>query len=131
MSYRNWKDILVVFSFHNSVFNVIFVIKHTWKDPLVRSTAPFDLFFFSIFFLLLGSVSSFFFFFGSSSPLIFGLQFFLSFFFSFFFPSSFIGFKFLGFFFFFFLLLLLLLSLGSVSLGFFFSFFTGFNEFRY
>ena len=45
MSYGNWKHILAVFSFHNFVFNGIFVIKHTWKDPLVRSATPFDLFF--------------------------------------------------------------------------------------
>ena len=67
MSYGNWKRILAVFSFDNSVFNDIFVIKHTWRDPLVRSAAHFDLFFFlssPLFFLLLGSVSSFFLFFG-------------------------------------------------------------------
>ena len=45
MSYGNWKHILVVFSFHNSVFNDIFVIKHTWKDPLSGSAATFDIFF--------------------------------------------------------------------------------------
>ena len=51
MSYRNWKQILGIFNFHNSVFNGIFVIKHTWRDPLV---ATFDSlsFFFSFFFLL-------------------------------------------------------------------------------
>ena len=48
MSYGNWKHILAVFSFHDSVFNCIFVIKHTWKDPLVRSAAPFDIFFFCV-----------------------------------------------------------------------------------
>ena len=129
MSYENWKHILAVFNFHNSVFNDIFVIKQTWRDPLVRSTAPFDPFFS---FLLLGSVSLFsllfffflhfrqnlvssfflfFFFFGSSSQNISNLQFFLSFFFS----SSFTGFGFLGFFF----------SSSSSSS----SSFTGFGEF--
>ena len=34
MSYENWKYILGVFSFQNSVFNDIFVIKHTRRDPL-------------------------------------------------------------------------------------------------
>ena len=45
MSYGNWKHILAVFSFHNSVFNDIFVIKHTWKDLLSGSAAAFDIFF--------------------------------------------------------------------------------------
>ena len=45
MSYGNWKHILAVFSFHNSVFNDIFVIKHTWKDPLSGSAVTFDIFF--------------------------------------------------------------------------------------
>ena len=134
MSYENWKHILGVFSFQNSIFNDIFVIKQTWRDPLVRSAAPFDPFFS---FLLLGSVSSFSllfffffifakilsvrssFFFGSSSQNISNLQFFLSFF--------------LFFFFFFFFhwvrvsrFLLLLLSLGLMSFGFlvFFFFFS-------
>ena len=47
MSYGNWKHILAVFSFHNFVFNDIFVIKHTWKDPLSGSAATFDIFFLS------------------------------------------------------------------------------------
>ena len=34
MSYENWKHILSVFSFQNSIFNGIFVIKHTYRDPL-------------------------------------------------------------------------------------------------
>ena len=46
MSYGNWKHILCVFSFHSSVFNGISVIKHTLRDPLVKSTATFDSFFF-------------------------------------------------------------------------------------
>ena len=33
MSYVNWKHILVVFIFQNSVSNDIFVIKHTLRDP--------------------------------------------------------------------------------------------------
>ena len=32
MSYENWKHILSVFSFQNSIFNCIFVIKHTLRD---------------------------------------------------------------------------------------------------
>ena len=146
MSYGNWKHILAVFNFHNFVFNSIFVIKHTWRDPLVRSAAPFDLFFSFLlhftFFSWVQSIRSSFFF-GSSSPLIFGLQFFLFLFFFFFFHwvhvfgfffwffitsnfrssiLSFFSFFFLLFslgsgFLVFFLLLLLLLSLGSVSLG--------------
>ena len=32
MSYGNWKHILSIFSFQNSVSNDIFVIKHTLKD---------------------------------------------------------------------------------------------------
>ena len=46
MNYENWKHILSIFSFHNSVFNSIFVIKHTWKDPLVRVSRNFWPFFF-------------------------------------------------------------------------------------
>ena len=33
MSYGNWKHILGIFSFYNSVFNDISVIKHTPRDP--------------------------------------------------------------------------------------------------
>ena len=36
MSYENWKHILAVFSFHNSVFNGIFVNKHTCVGPTIR-----------------------------------------------------------------------------------------------
>ena len=65
MSYGNWKHILGVFSFHNSVFNGISVIKHTLRDPLVRSTTTFDpsFFFFFLFFTKFGEVVFFFFFF--------------------------------------------------------------------
>ena len=38
MSYGNWKG---VFSFQNSIFNSIFVIKHTLEDPLVLSSQIF------------------------------------------------------------------------------------------
>ena len=120
MSYGNWKHILVVFNFHNSVFNNIFVIKHTWRDPLVRSAAPFDPFFFAFFSTFLSSprfgqfvlssylflffpfrqnlVSSFFllFFFLVLHHKIFSV--FSSFFLLFFFSSSFTGFRFLDFF---------------------------------
>ena len=34
MSYENWKHILGIFSFQNSVSNGIFVIKHTLRDLL-------------------------------------------------------------------------------------------------
>ena len=95
MSYRNWKHILGIFSFHNSVFHGIFVIKHTPRDPLA---ATFDSlsFFFSFFFFLsfpLFFLLSLFFnlvfisFFSSFSP--FSSQFVLSFFsFLFTFPIS-------------------------------------------
>ena len=76
MNYENWKHILSIFSFHNSVFNSILVIKHTWKDPLVRVSRNFWPFFFSFFstvlrllfilfffFFLFAIVSSFFLFF--------------------------------------------------------------------
>ena len=62
MTYGNWKHILGVFSFHNSIFNGISVIKHTLMGPLVKSTVTVD----SFFFFSLGSViffSLFFFFF--------------------------------------------------------------------
>ena len=121
MSYGNWKHILGVFNFHNSISNGILVIKYTWKDPLVRVNRNFWSFFFFLFlssplffncsfffsffssFSLLSIRSSFFF--GSSSHNIFGLHLVLSFFFFF---SSFTGLYWLGFFFF---------SLGSMSLG--------------
>ena len=85
MSYGNWKHILGVFSFHNSVFNGISVIKHTMRGPLIRSTATFDPFFFSLFsmsfpFTLASSSSSF------------SFSFHTSFFFFFFFPFLFTGF---------------------------------------
>ena len=100
MSYGNWKHILGVFSFHNSVFNGISVIKHTMRDPLIRSTATFDPFFFSLFsmsfpFTLASSSSSF------------SFSFHTSFFFFFFFPFLFTGFLGSLFFFFFFFLYLL------------------------
>ena len=37
MSYGNWKHILGVFSFQNSVSNDIFVIKHTCMGPTVSA----------------------------------------------------------------------------------------------
>ena len=58
MSYGNWKHILGVFSFHNSVSNDILVIKHTWRDPLLKVSRNFWPFFFffstvlQLFFLL-------------------------------------------------------------------------------
>ena len=62
MSYGNWKHILGVLGFHNSVFNGIFINNITYVVPLSDSATTFDpLFFFSS----LGSVhavSSFFFF---------------------------------------------------------------------
>ena len=36
MSYGNWKYILGVFSFQNSIFNRIFVIKHTFMGPMAK-----------------------------------------------------------------------------------------------
>ena len=118
MNYANWKHILGIFSFHNSVFNGILVIKHTRRDPLVRVSCNFWPFFFSLlffscsfffsfFFFLFILVSSFFLFF-----FFFGLRPVLSFFF--FFSSSFTGLCWIGFFFLFFFLLL------SLGLGFFF-----------
>ena len=50
MSYGNWKHILGVFSFHNFVFNGIFVIKHTHR--VLRSDlllSPTHVIFFSFF----------------------------------------------------------------------------------
>ena len=37
MSYENWKHILGVFSFHNSVFNGILVIKPIYMGPTVNA----------------------------------------------------------------------------------------------
>ena len=112
MSYANWKHILGVFNFYNSVSNGILVIKHTWRDLLVRVSCNFFIFF---------SKCSFFFFFFSSFSL-------LSIRSSFFFVLHHIIFLvfaqfFLSFSFFF------LLSL--VSIGWVFFFFIGFSEFRY
>ena len=60
MSYGNWKHILAIFSFHNSVFNGISINKTTWRDPLLYSAATFDhLFFFFLFLSSLGSVCAF------------------------------------------------------------------------
>ena len=89
-------------SFHNSVFNGIFVIKHPWRDPLVRSTAPFWslTFFFFSFLLSLGSGFWVYFFFFSFFFFFFhwvqwsGFSFFFFFFFSS--SSSFTGFSDLG-----------------------------------
>ena len=62
MSYGNWKHILGFFSFHNSVFNGISIIKTTYWVPLVLSCqlsllSPTDhsffFFFFFFFFLYL------------------------------------------------------------------------------
>ena len=121
MSYGNCKHTLAVFSFHNFIFNDIFVIKHTWRDPLVRSTAHFNPFFsfllhcssivlssFIFFFSSFSPLSvQFFFFFCSSSHNIFGLRWLGSFFL---FSSSFTSLRWLGFSFFF--LLLSLVSAG-------------------
>ena len=92
------SHILAVFSFYNFVFNGIFVIKHTWRDPLSRLATTFDHFFIFLLHwsLLAGFFLSFFFcfssssfttlrwlfflfFFCSSSPLIFDFQFFFFF----------------------------------------------------
>ena len=54
MSYGNWKHILGVFSFQNSVSNGILVIKHTLRDPSVTLSFLFFFhfsFFLSLFFL--------------------------------------------------------------------------------
>ena len=58
MSYGNWKHILAIFSFHNSVFNGISINKTTWRDPLLYSAATFDHLFFFFFLLLLSSLGS-------------------------------------------------------------------------
>ena len=95
MSYRNWKHILGAFSFHNYVFNDIFVIKITYWISRSESAATFDpRFFFSslvrwvgflhlLFFLFPFTLGGFFFF------LFFSLSLSLVFFsfFSFFFPG--------------------------------------------
>ena len=63
MSYGNWKHILTVFIFHNSIFNGISINNTTWRDPLSYSAATFDHLFFFFFFLRFGacvSSSSFF-----------------------------------------------------------------------
>ena len=102
MSYKNWKHILeCVFSFHNSIFNGISIIKTIYGSHGQNQLQLLTLFFFP----LLGSVSlvssSFFFFFflshSSSFTRLGFLEFFLFFLFLFFF---FTGFGFLVFFFF-------------------------------
>ena len=113
MSYGNWKHILDIFSFHNSIFNGISVIKTTYWVPRSESATTFDPLFFFFFFFSLGSVSlvsssSFFSFsFHTRWLLLLLILFSLS-------RSVWSGL--LHFFF-------LLLSLGSVSLGFWFFFF--------
>ena len=70
MSYGNWKHILDIFSFHNSIFNGISVIKTTYWVPRSESATTFDPLFFLLLFLSLGSVSLafwFFFFFSLGS----------------------------------------------------------------
>ena len=90
MSYKNWKHILeCVFSFHNSIFNGISIIKTIYGSHGQNQLQLLTLFFFP----LLGSVSlvssSFFFFFflshSSSFTRLGFLEFFLFFSFSFFF----------------------------------------------
>ena len=109
MSYGNWKHILGVFSFHNFVFNGIFVVKTTYWVPWLESSRNFWPFFFLhwvwwvwflhlLFFLFPFTLGGFLFFFFSfpfhiGSCLVFFIFFFLF--------SSFTGFGFLGFFFFF------------------------------
>ena len=98
------KHILVVFSFHNSIFNGIFVIKHTWRDPLSESAATFDHFFSFFSTVSVGWVLSFFFFFSSSFTSLCWLGSFFLFFFLFLFChwSPLAGFwSFFSFFFFF------------------------------
>ena len=102
------------FQFHDSIFNDIFVIKHTLKDPLVRSAATFDLFFFSLGSMRWSSSSSFF-----PFTRVF-------FFFHFSFPFHATGMVFFIFLlFFFFLLLFFPFHIGFLGLvAFFFSFFS-------
>ena len=98
MSYGNWKHILGVFSFHNSVFYSIFVIKHTQRDPLLEQQPQLlTLFFFfllarfSEFSFLYSSVHSFFhIFFFLPFRLSFSSEFVLSFFLSFSFLFTFL-----------------------------------------
>ena len=63
VSYGNWKHILGVFSFCNSIFNGISIIKPTLRDPIVFFLTWFGevvfFFFFFYFFLSHESSSSF------------------------------------------------------------------------
>ena len=59
MNYGNWKHILAVFSFHNSIFNGISINNNTWRDPLSYSAATFDHLFFFFFLSSLGSMRAF------------------------------------------------------------------------
>ena len=105
MSYGNWKHILDIFSFHNSIFNGISVIKTTYWVPRSESATTFD----PLFFLFL------FFFHWVRWVWFLHLLFFL-------FPFT------LGGFFFF---LFFSLSLSLVFFSFFSFFFPGFGEFGY
>ena len=108
MSYGNWKYILAVFSFHNSVFNGIFVNNTIWRDPLPYLAATFDHLFFFFFLSSLGLMRAF------LHPLFFLFPFTLGGFFFFLHCM-----QFLGFFFFFFSSS----SFTIFSSAFFFSFF--------
>ena len=58
INYGNWKYIKCVFSFHNSVFNGIFVNNIIYRVPLSDSTATFDPLFFSFLFFSFFFLSS-------------------------------------------------------------------------
>ena len=79
-SYGNWKHLKCVFSFHNSVSNDIFVIKHTFMGPTAKDKSRqahlFLLLSFSFFlsFLFTDSLQQHFF---SSSSFFFFLFFFI------------------------------------------------------
>ena len=114
MSYGNCKHILAVFSFHNSVFNGIFVIKITYGSHSSTFYTPTDFYLFFFFFSFLSRVWHFLFSSSSSSSfflLFFSLFGFGSFSSSFLFYSPFLFFS--SFFFF----SCWFLGLGSLSLS--------------
>ena len=57
MSYENWKHILYVFSFQNSISSGIFVIKHTRRDLLSEQQPQLLTFFFLFWFIGFGEFS--------------------------------------------------------------------------
>ena len=124
MSYRNWKHILTAFSFHNSIFNGIFVIKITYGSTVKLFALSNRIYLF--FFMGLGHTSLY-------SPLL--LFFFFSFLFTFGFGSFllFFSFHFMGLVLFFFLLFFSILLFFFSSFLFFspsFFFFQSFFSFR-